>query len=84
MSSDAGKPTLVAQKATKADDLRGQAEDNPMVQAILKTFPGAKLETVRRKGEQTSVLAGLAGPPGEEPPPAEDYPVDDDIPESEF
>ena len=55
-----------------------------MVQAILKTFPGAKLETVRRKGEQTSVLAGLAGPPGEEPPPAEDYPVDDDIPESEF
>ena len=84
VSSDAGKPTLVAQKATKADDLRGQAEDNPMVQAILKTFPGAKLETVRRKGEQTSVLAGLAGPPGEEPPPAEDYPVDDDIPESEF
>ena len=84
VSSDAGKPTLVAQKATKADDLRGQAEDNPMVQAILKTFPGAKLETVRRKGEQTSVLAGLAGPPGEEPPPAEDYPVDDDLPESEF
>ena len=84
VSSDAGKPTLVAQKATKAGDLRGQAEDNPMVQAILKTFPGAKLETVRRKGEQTSVLAGLAGPPGEEPPPAEDYPVDDDIPESEF
>ncbi len=84
VSSDAGKPTLVAQKATKADDLRGQAEDNPMVQAILKTFPGARLETVRRKGEQTSVLAGLAGPPGEEPPPAEDYPVDDDIPESEF
>ena len=84
VSSDAGKPTLVAQKATKADDLRSQAEDNPLVQAILKTFPGAKLETVRRKGEQTSLLAGLAGPPGEEPPPAEEYPADDDIPESEF
>ncbi|MEK7687600.1 MAG: DNA polymerase III subunit gamma/tau [Pseudomonadota bacterium] len=84
VSSDAGKPTLVAQKATKADDLRSQAEDNPLVQAILKTFPGAKLETVRRKGDQTSLLAGLAGPPGEEPPPAEEYPADDDIPESEF
>ncbi|MDI1288299.1 MAG: DNA polymerase III subunit gamma/tau [Reyranella sp.] len=84
VSSDAGKPTLVAQKATKADDLRSQAEENPLVQAILKTFPGAKLDTVRRKGEQTSLLAGLAGPPGEEPPPAEEYPADDDIPESEF
>ena len=84
VSSDAGKPTLVAQKATKADDLRSQAEDNPVVQAILKTFPGAKLDTVRRKGEQTSLVAGLEGPPGEEPPSAEEYPADDDIPESEF
>ena len=84
VSSDAGNPTLVAQKAIKADDLRSQAETNPMVQAILKTFPGAKLETVRRKGEQTSILAGLASPPGEEPPPAVEYPADDDIPESEF
>ncbi|MDP2334567.1 MAG: DNA polymerase III subunit gamma/tau [Reyranella sp.] len=84
VSSDAGKPTLVAQKATKADGLRSQAEDNLLVQAIMKTFPGAKLDAVRRKGEQTSLVAGLTGPPGEEPPPAEDYPVDDDIPESEF
>ena len=84
VSSDAGKPTLVAQKALKADDLRSQAETNPMVQAILKTFPGAKLDIVRRKGEQTSILAGLSAPEEEEPPPAEEYPVDDDIPESEF
>jgi DNA polymerase-3 subunit gamma/tau len=83
-SSDAGKPTLVAQKATKADVLRSQAEDNPLVQAILKTFPGAKLAPVRRKGEQTSLVAGLAGPSGEEPPLPEEYPADDDIPESEF
>jgi DNA polymerase-3 subunit gamma/tau len=84
VSSDAGKPTLTAQKASKADDLRSQAEDNPLVQAIMKTFPGAKLEAVRRKGEQTSILAGLSGPPGEEPPLPEEYPADDDIPESEF
>ena len=60
MSRDAGKPTLVAQKAANADTLRSQAEANPLVQAILKTFPGAKLEAVRRKGEQASLVAGLA------------------------
>jgi DNA polymerase-3 subunit gamma/tau len=54
-----------------------------MVQAILKTFPGAKLDAVRRKGDQTSLVAGLAGA-GEEPPAADEYPADDDIPESEF
>jgi len=84
VSSDAGKPTLVAQKAIKADDLRSQAETNPLVQAILKTFPGARLDMVRRKGENTSLLAGLSSPTDEEPPPAEEYPADDDIPESEF
>ncbi len=84
VSSDAGKPTLVAQKAIKADDLRSQAETNPLVQAILKTFPGARLDMVRRKGENTSLLAGLSGPPEEEPPPPDEYPADDDIPESEF
>jgi len=79
-----GKPTLSAQKAANADSLRAAAESNPVVQAILKTFPGAKLETVRRKGEETSLVAGLGGLPADEPPPAEEYPADDDIPESEF
>ena len=83
VSSDAGKPTLTAQKATNADSLRSQAEADPMVQAIMKTFPGAKLDTVRRKGDQTSLVAGLAGAV-EEPPAPEEYPADDDIPESEF
>ena len=84
VSSDAGKPTLTAQKATNADSLRSRAEADPLVQAIMKTFPGAKLEAVRRKGEATSLVAGLAMPGGEEPPPAEEYPADDDIPESEY
>ena len=83
VSSDVGKPTLNEQKAAKGDELRSQAESNPMVQAILKTFPGARLDAVRRKGEQTSLVAGLVDPI-EEPPAVEDYPADDDIPESEF
>ena len=84
VSSDPGKPTLTAQKATNADSLRSQAEADPMVQAILKTFPGAKLDAVRRKGDQTSLVAGLAVGVAEEPPAADEYPADDDIPESEF
>jgi DNA polymerase-3 subunit gamma/tau len=84
VSNAEGKPTLVQQKATNADSLRSSAESNVIVQAIMKTFPGAKLDAVRRKGEQTSLVAGLGEAAGEEPPPAEEYPADDDIPESEF
>ena len=83
MSRDEGKPTLAAQKAANADSLRAAAESNPVVQAILKTFPGARLETVRRKGEDASLVAGL-GIAADEPPPTEEYPADDDVPESEF
>ncbi|MGD9881841.1 MAG: DNA polymerase III subunit gamma/tau [Reyranella sp.] len=83
VSSAPGKPTLVEQKAVQGDQLRSRAEADPLVQAILKTFPGAKLDTVRRKGEQTSLVAGLM-PAADEPPAMDDYPADDDIPESEF
>mgnify|MGYP001240633587 CR=1 FL=1 len=83
VTSDPGKPTLAEQKVAKGDELRLQAENHPLVQAILKTFPGAKIDNVRRKGEQTSLVAGLDGLL-EEPPTTDDYPVDDDIPESEY
>ncbi|WP_428675104.1 DNA polymerase III subunit gamma/tau [Reyranella sp.] len=84
VSSAEGKPTLSQQKTANADTLRSKAEADPLVQAILKTFPGARLEAVRRKGEDASLVAGLHGVPPEEPPPAEEYPADDDIPESEY
>jgi len=84
VSNAEGKPTLVDQKASKADDLRSSAENHAVVQAIFKTFPGAKLDAVRRKGDQTSLVAGLGEFVGEEPPPADEYPADDDIPESEY
>ena len=83
VSSAPGKPTLNEQKAAKGDALRNQAENDPLVQAILKTFPGARLDAVRRKGEQGSLVADLVDT-AEEPPAAEDYPADDDIPESEY
>jgi DNA polymerase III subunit gamma/tau len=91
VSSAEGKPTLMAQKSAKGDELRSAAENNATVQAILKTFPGAKLETVRRKGEQSSMVAGLGSdePMADEilsdgAPLPDEYPADDgDIPESE-
>jgi DNA polymerase-3 subunit gamma/tau len=83
VSNAEGKSTLAQQKAAKADTLRAKAEADPLVQAILKTFPGAKLEAVRRKGEEASLLVGLNGTLDEEPPPAEEYPADDDIPEGD-
>jgi DNA polymerase-3 subunit gamma/tau len=84
VSNAEGKPTLAQQKTANADSLRAKAESDPLVQAILKTFPGAKLEAVRRKGEDASLLAGLHGATDEEPPAGEEYPADDDIPESEY
>ncbi|MCC8428275.1 DNA polymerase III subunit gamma/tau [Reyranella aquatilis] len=84
VSSAEGKPTLTQQKADKADGLRNSAENNELVMAILKTFPGAKLDAVRRKGEETSLVSGLGDFTADEPPPAEEYPADDDIPESEY
>jgi DNA polymerase III subunit gamma/tau len=83
VSSDAGRPTLSEQKAAKGDELRSQAENNPLVQAILKAFPGARLDAVRRRGDQASLVAGLADTV-EEAPASEEYPADDDIPESEY
>ncbi len=92
VSSDTGKPTLMAQKATKGDELRSAAEGNATVQAILKTFPGARIDAVRRKGDQTSMVAGLGAsgePLADEPladgaPLPDEYPADDgDIPESD-
>ena len=86
VSSAAGKPTLMQQKAAQTDAMRTGAENNATVQAILKTFPGAKIEAVRRKGEQTSMVAGLGSsePDPEDGPPPDEYPADDgDIPESE-
>jgi DNA polymerase-3 subunit gamma/tau len=84
VSSAAGQPTLAAQKAANADSLRAAAEQHPVVQAIMKTFPGAKIDAVRRKGEETSLVAGLGGMAADEPPVLEEYPADDDVPESEF
>jgi DNA polymerase-3 subunit gamma/tau len=41
-----GEPTLAAQGLAADEMRRGEAFDHPLVQAIMKAFPGARMETV--------------------------------------
>ena len=47
VSSEPGDPTLAQQKATGEAQARAAIEAHPLVQAALKAFPGATIETVR-------------------------------------
>jgi len=42
-----GEPTLAAQGVAADEMRRGEASDHPLVQAILKAFPGARIDQVR-------------------------------------
>ena len=52
VSSSAGKPTLAEQRANDAAALIADVEKHPLVQAVMKTFPGASVEEVRSTGEE--------------------------------
>jgi DNA polymerase-3 subunit gamma/tau len=47
VSSEPGDPTLAQQKATGEAQARAAVEAHPLVQAAMKAFPGATIETVR-------------------------------------
>jgi DNA polymerase-3 subunit gamma/tau len=47
VSSEPGDPTLAEQKAAGEAQARAAIESHPLVQAALKTFPGATIDTVR-------------------------------------
>ena len=64
VSSAPGKPTLSEQKTAKGDALRNQAENNPLVQAILKTFPGARLDAVEIDRHLLAPLREVVEPHG--------------------
>lgn len=57
VSSAEGEPSLRDQADQRARDLRSEAEEHPMVRAVLETFPGATIEAVRE-------LAPLEPQPG--------------------
>jgi DNA polymerase-3 subunit gamma/tau len=47
VSREEGAPSLRDQAEQRARHLRSEAEEHPMVRAVLETFPGAKIEAVR-------------------------------------
>ncbi|QQR36063.1 DNA polymerase III subunit gamma/tau [Devosia oryziradicis] len=59
-------PTLRQEKEERAALQRAQAHDDPLVQAILNTFPGARVVNVKVKDELDATPPDLPPPPPEE------------------
>jgi len=57
VSREQGEPSLREQAEQRARHLRSEAEEHPLVRAVLETFPGATIEAVRE-------LAPLEPPSG--------------------
>jgi DNA polymerase-3 subunit gamma/tau len=51
VSSEAGQPTLAAQRAAKEASTRAEAATHPLVKKALEVFPGAVIERVRNVGD---------------------------------
>ncbi len=49
VSESAGDPTLREQEEGRQRDLRNEVTSHPLVQAVLKTFPGATIAAVRER-----------------------------------
>ena len=47
VSSELGEPTLKEQAETRAQSLKSEAAQDPLVRAVLDAFPGARIESVR-------------------------------------
>ncbi|MBN8631968.1 MAG: DNA polymerase III subunit gamma/tau [Rhodobacterales bacterium] len=57
-----GQPTIAEARNTELAEVRAQAADNPLVQAILTAFPGAKITDVRSPEAITAEAAEAALP----------------------
>ena len=74
VSGAEGAATLKEQADAKAVDLRNEAALNPLVQAVLDTFPGARIEAVRELAQ-----AAPEDTPAPAPPDPEDILEGDDF-----
>ena len=57
LSNAAGEATIKQQQATIIAERKAEAAEHPLVQAILKAFPGARIEEVRDIGAPEPVAA---------------------------
>lgn len=69
VSSELGEPTLKEQAETRAQSLKSEAAQDPLVRAVLDAFPGARIESVRE----------TAPAPTEPVPDADELPEGDEI-----
>ena len=63
--SSGGAPTLAEVREAGMAEVRADAASNPMVQAILAAFPGARITDVRSPEALTAAAAEMALPPAE-------------------
>ncbi|MFC7048823.1 DNA polymerase III subunit gamma/tau [Emcibacter nanhaiensis] len=64
LSSEQGDKSLYEKELHEAEKLQARLTDNPLVRAVLETFPGAKISDIRRKMDEfaaDSLTAGIEG-----------------------
>jgi DNA polymerase III subunit gamma/tau len=76
VSQAEGAPTLAEEEARRESVLRNEVAANPLVRAVLETFPGATIAAVRERF--VAAEAGTEAPDGE---PADDVGDADDVDE---
>jgi DNA polymerase-3 subunit gamma/tau len=74
LSSQQGTATVSEQRKASQDALEQDVQNDPLVQAVMKRFPGAKIVNVKRRGEPAA--SAEADVPDPDMPP--DPPDDDD------
>jgi DNA polymerase-3 subunit gamma/tau len=76
LSAQQGTATVDEQRKTSQNALEQDVQNDPLVQAVLQRFPGAKIVNVKRRGEPSSAEPDSADAPDPDLPP--DPPDDDD------
>jgi DNA polymerase III subunit gamma/tau len=72
VSREAGAPSLREQAEQRARHLRSEAEEHPMVRAVLEIFPGARIEAVRELAPLEPTAGGTVATDGDEVTDGED------------
>jgi len=60
VSGDAGQPTIRQQEEARDASRRSQAGQHPLVRAVMETFPGAEIDSVRGAAEAPGPAAASA------------------------
>jgi DNA polymerase-3 subunit gamma/tau len=78
LSQEAGDPTLCEQDKQRDAEERARLLRHPKVQAVLETFPGAKLIDYTGAGGAAAGTGGTSAPAGDDGPGPPDAPAHDD------